>query len=108
MLDEPLWDHRFAGWGDFRSCAVRELVEEILLGHETTKTARELAGAFNDWAGLSGGTGLLEQVASSRESVSLMPIKCNYRTYFARVGKPVEQTVAGLGASPEFVHVTLG
>lgn len=94
--------------GDFRCCAVRELVEEILLGYETTKTAGELAGTFNHWAGLSGGMGLLEQVARSRESVSLVPIKCNYRTYFACVGKPVDQTVAGLNASSEFVHGTLG
>jgi hypothetical protein len=93
--------------GDFRGCAVRELVEEVLIGHETSSTARELALRFNAWAGLAGGNGLVEQVARSRESASLLPVKCNYRTYFACVGKTVEQTVAGLNPSGEFVHGTL-
>ena len=93
---------------NFRYCAVRETVEEVHLGRETTKKAEEIVKSFDGWAGLADGQGLLDQVGGSREAVSPQPLKWNYKNYFAFVGKPVEQLLTGLNPSWEWVPGTLG
>jgi len=73
--------------GDHRRCAARELVEEILLGRETSNTCEDLAPRFDEWAGLGRGDGLLEQVGRSRESVSRVPFFSQMKIYFVRVAR---------------------
>ena len=76
--------------GDHRKCAVREIFEEVVLGRETSSSAEDVAPHFDEWAGLSGCAGVLEQVARSRESKRKIPLVCDMRTYFVMVGRIAE------------------
>ncbi len=93
--------------GNFRNCAVRELVEEILEGDGKKRSAKELEPHFNHWAGLAIGSGLIRQVENSRESLMAIPFVGEFRTYFASVGKPVEQ-LGNPKPNLEFVPGTVG